>query len=103
MIKKLSSGKAEAYFKWKIQLYHVLKNRPCESGKDKLDMAKAMLDGDLLEYWKLWRKTESSKEKKEATGEVYKKKYAEGDSDGIYKCCLGKVRNRFIKKYGDRK
>ena len=36
---------------------------PCESGKEKLDMAEAMLDGDLLESWKLWRKTESSKEK----------------------------------------
>ena len=62
VIKKLCSGSAEAYLKWKIQVYHVLKNRPCESPKDKLDVAEAMLYGDLLESWKLWRKTESEKE-----------------------------------------
>ena len=37
-------------------------NRPCEYPKDKLDVAEAMLYGDLLESWKLWRKTESEKE-----------------------------------------
>ena len=63
VIKKLLSGSAEAYLQWKMQLDHVLKHCPCESGKEKLDMAEAMLDGDLLESWKLWRKTESSKEK----------------------------------------
>ena len=88
MIKKILSGSAEAYLKWKMQLDHVLKNRPCESGKVRLDMAEAMLDRDLLDSWKLWRKTESSKEKegifnKEVTGEFYKKKYVEEDSDGI--------------------
>ena len=35
VIKKLCSGNAEAYLKWKIQLDHVIKNRPCESSKAK--------------------------------------------------------------------
>ena len=47
VVKKLYQGNAEAYLKWKIQLYHVLKNRPCESSKAKLDMAEVMLNGYL--------------------------------------------------------
>ena len=63
-----------------MQLDHVLKNRPCESGKEKLEIAEAILSSDFLEVWKIWRKTEYSKEKegsfkKRNTGEVYKKKY----------------------------
>ena len=41
--------------------------------------------------------------KKKYTGEEYKKKYTEGDFDGVFKYCLGKVHNRFIKKYDVRK
>ena len=67
-----------------------------------------MIGRDLLEAWKLWRKTKSSKKKevsfkKEATGKVYKKTYIAGYSEGDFKFCLGKVRNRFIKKYDARK
>ena len=95
VIKKLCQGNAESYLKWKIQLGHVLKNRLFESFNDKLNMVEAMLDGDLLESWKLWRKNELEKEKegtfKKETGEVYKKKYVEGDSDGVFKYCSGKV------------
>ena len=36
VIKKLCSGNAEAYLKWKMQLDHVLKSRPCKSGNEKL-------------------------------------------------------------------
>ena len=54
VVKKLFSENAEAYIKWKNQFDHVLKNRPCESTKAELDMAEAMLFGDLLESWKLW-------------------------------------------------
>ena len=49
-VKKFCSGSAEVYLKWKIQLDHVLKTRPCEFPNAKLDMAEAMLYGDLLEY-----------------------------------------------------
>ena len=41
---------------------HVLKNRPCESPKIKLDMVEAILYVDILESWKLRRKTESEKD-----------------------------------------
>ena len=83
---------------------HVLKNRLCESKNTKLDMAEVILDGDLLESWKLWRLTESEKEKegifkKKDTEKEYKNKYKEGDSDGVFKYCLGKVNSCFIKKY----
>ena len=54
-IKKYCQGTAEAYLKWKIQLDHVLKNRPCESSKAKFDMSEVMLYGDLSKSWKLWR------------------------------------------------
>ena len=54
-VKKLCAGTAESYLKWKRQLDEVCKNKPCESPKAKLDMAEAMLYGDLLESWKLWR------------------------------------------------
>ena len=72
-----------------MQLHHVLKYCPCEIGKAKLNMAEKMLDGDILESWKLWHKAESEngKEgtfKKEVTGDVYKKKYVEGYSDGVF-------------------
>ena len=50
----------ETYLKWKIQPDH--ENRPYESVKAKLDMVEAMLFGELLESWKLWRKTEAKKE-----------------------------------------
>ena len=67
-----------------------------------------MLNGDLLASWKLWRKTESEKEKggsfkKKATGVVYKMKYVEGDSDGVFKYCFSKVCQQFVKKYDVRK
>ena len=44
----------------------------------------------------MWCKTESGKEKESAfkkmdTGEEYKKKYVEGDSDGVFKYCLEKI------------
>ena len=55
VVKKLCSGNTEDYLMWKKQLDHILKNDPCESPKAKLDMAEAMLFGDLLESWKLWR------------------------------------------------
>ena len=58
--KKLCSGNDEAYLKWKMQLDHILKNRPCESAKEKMDMVEAMLDADILGSWKLWRQTESN-------------------------------------------
>ena len=66
-------------------------------------MTEAILDRDLLKSWKLWCKTEFEKEKewtfkKEATREIYKKKYIEVNSDADFKYCLSKVRNRFIKK-----
>ena len=74
-VKKLWSGNADAYLKWKMQLDHAFKNLPYESDKAKIDMEETMLDGDLLESWKLWCKTESKNEKedtfkKEATREV---------------------------------
>ena len=72
-------------------------------------MKEVMLHGDLLESWKLWHKTKSEKDKeKEGTfkkndiGEQYKKKYVEGYSNIVFKHCLWKVRNRFIKKYDTR-
>ena len=71
-------------------------------------MVEAMLSGDLLEAWKLWRKIESSKEKegsskKESAGEVYEKKNIVGDYEGVFKHCLGKFHNNFIKKYNARR
>ena len=62
VVKKLCSGNAEGYLKWKEQLKHVLRNRPCESPKAKIDMTEAMLFGDLLESWKLWRQSEADKD-----------------------------------------
>ena len=107
VIKKLCSGNAEAYLKWKIQLDHVIKNRPCESSKAKLDMAEAMLYGDLLESWKLWRKSEAEKEVeksfKDKDDKKYKKKVKQGENSDTYKYCVGKTRQKFIKKYDARK
>ena len=85
-----------------------MKNRPYEITKEKHGMVDAMLDGDLLESWKLWHQTESDKEiegtfQKRDSGETYKKKFKKGDSDGVFRYCLGKVYNRFIKKYNARK
>ena len=48
IVKKLYSGNTEAYFKWNMNLHHVLKKHPCESPKAKLDMVEAILYGDLL-------------------------------------------------------
>ena len=45
VVKKFYLGSAEAYLKWKIQVDHVLKNRPCEYPNAKLDMVEAMLNG----------------------------------------------------------
>ena len=56
VVKKLCLGNVEAYLNWKIQLDHILKTRPYESAKSKLDKAEAMLNGDLLKSWKLWYK-----------------------------------------------
>ena len=47
--KKLCSDTVESYLKWKRQLVHIDKSKPCESPKAKLDMAEAMYYGDLLE------------------------------------------------------
>ena len=41
--------------------------------------------------------------KKEDTGKTYKKKFKKCDTDEIFKYCLDKVRNYFIKKYDARK
>ena len=49
VIKKLCVGRTEARLKWKIQVDHVLNNNPYEPSKAKLDMAEAVLYGDLLE------------------------------------------------------
>ena len=62
IVKQLCAGTAESYLKWKWQLDEVIKNKPYESPKAKLDMAEAMLHGDLLESWKLWGQTEGSVE-----------------------------------------
>ena len=57
-VKKLCAGKSESYLKWKMQLDDIIKSKPCESPKAKLDMAQTMLYGDLMESQKLWRQTE---------------------------------------------
>ena len=71
-------------------------------------MAEAMLCGDLLESWELWRKSEAEKEvektfKEKDTDKKYKKKVKQGDNSDTYKYCLGKVRQKIIKKYDARK
>ena len=71
-------------------------------------MTVAILDGNLLEPWKLWHQTEYEKEmegtyEKKGTGEAYEKKFKKGDTDEVFKHCLGKVCNRFIMKYDTRK
>ena len=106
IVKNLCSVNADVYLQWKMQLDHVLKNRTYERSKAKFDIVEEILDGDLLE-WKLWRTTESEKEKygtfqKKDTEEEYKKKYKEWDSDLVFKYCLEKVYNYFIKKYDAR-
>ena len=103
VVKKLCSGNAEGYLKWKEQLNHVLNNRPCKSPKAELDIAEAMLFGDLLESWKLWRQSEAEKdiEKTFATKETntkYRKKVKQGETEEVLKICLGKIRQRLIKK-----
>ena len=89
VLKKFCSGNAEAYLKWKNQLDHVLNNRPCESSKAKLDMAEAMLYGDLLESWKLCRQTEAEKGvdktfKSKESDEIYKKKVNQGKTEEVW-------------------
>ena len=91
-----------------MQLNHVLKNRPYESDKTKLDIVEVMLDGNLLESLKLWRKIKSEKEKeytfkKKDTGDEYKKRYVKENSGEKFQYCLGKVRNRFIKNLNARR
>ena len=56
----------------------------------------------------LWRQTESKLElegtyQKKDTRENYKKKFKKGDTDEVFKYRLGKIHNRFIKKYDARK
>ena len=79
VVKKLCSRTAESYLKWKRQLDHVIKSKPCESLKDNLDMTEAMMYGDLLESWKLWRQTEGAVEvdekfRENETGKEYTEK-----------------------------
>ena len=57
-VKNLCAGIAESYLRWKWELDEVIKNKPCEYPKTKLDMAEIILYGDLLERWKLWRQPE---------------------------------------------
>ena len=71
-------------------------------------MEEAMLDGNLLESWKLWRQTKSNREmegifEKISSDKIHKKKFKKGYSDEELKYYLGKIRNRFIKKYDARK
>ena len=61
-IKKVCSKNDETYLKWKMQLDHVLKDCPYESPKAKLDMAEAIVNGNLLESWEMWHQKESEKE-----------------------------------------
>ena len=48
VLDKLCSGGAESYLKWKRQLDHVIKSKPCESPKSKIDMDDVILYSDLL-------------------------------------------------------
>ena len=107
-LRETTTGNAEGYLKWKEQLNHVLKNRSCEPPKAKLDMSEVMLFGDLLESWKLWRQSEADKDIEKTfvskeTNTKYKKKVKQGETEEVLKMCLGKVRQRFIKKYDTRK
>ena len=54
VVKKVCSGIIEAFLKWKRYLDQVIKSNPYKSPKAKLDMAEAMLYGNLVESWKLW-------------------------------------------------
>ena len=40
---------------------------------------------------------------KKDSEETYKKKFKKGDTDEVFKYCLGKVRQKFIKKYDARR
>ena len=108
VVKKLYSESAESYLKWKRQLDHVIKSKPYESPKTKLDMAEAMLYGDLLENWKLWRQTEGAVEvekkfrEKDSVTQCMKK-VPRGDVAEILKACLGRLRNKLLKNYDARK
>ena len=67
-----------------------------------------MLDGDLLESWKLWRQTEEGKNidktyREIETGEEYFDKVPTGEVDQTFKDCLGKLRDKYFKKYNTRK
>ena len=95
IVKQLCAGTAESYLKWKWQLDEVIKNKPYESPKAKLDMAEAILYDDLLESWKLWRQTEGEVEvevekqfREKETGNEYTKKVHRGDKTDTYKACL---------------
>ena len=69
VVKKVCSGTAESYLKWKRQLDHMIKSKPCKSPISKFDMAEAILYGDLLESWKLWRQTEGAVDMEKSSGE----------------------------------
>ena len=57
-VKKFCTGNTKSCLKWKKKLDHIVKSKPYEPPKVRLDMSEVMLYGDLLESWKLWRYTE---------------------------------------------
>ena len=108
VVKKFCSWTVEIDIKWKRNLDHVIKLKPCTSPKAKLDMAEAMLYGNLLESWKLWRKTKEAVEVEKKfmgkdTGTKYMKLVPRVGRAKIFKACLGRLRNKFLKKYDTRK
>ena len=73
-----------------------------------MDMTEAILYGDLLESWKLWRQTEGVVEvykKFRATdiGIEYTKNVPRGNKADTFKVWLGGIQNKFLEKYGSRK
>ena len=70
-------------------------------------MAETMLYGDLLESWKILKRTEGAMEvdkkfREKETGK-YTNKVPRGERGETFKTCLGRLLNKFLKKHDARK
>eukprot|EP00957_Ditylum_brightwellii_P127239 9701888-Ditylum_brightwellii.AAC.1 len=54
-VARFTSGNSEELINWRIQLNHVIQNKPCKSLESWFDMVEMLLGGKALQHWQQFK------------------------------------------------
>eukprot|EP00957_Ditylum_brightwellii_P069879 5306861-Ditylum_brightwellii.AAC.1 len=55
MIAKFELGSPEELINWRIQLNHIIQNKPCKDAESCFDMVEMLLGGKAYQHWRQFK------------------------------------------------